>query len=497
MVGGVQLLPTIDAVQHSTRQTADASFSGWGSLHPLNLVQLLAPYLFKTRVVGQNTHELGLYSGAVTLLLAVWAIANRPDTSRLKILRRGAVLLSILGLALAFGEYTPLNSLFSHVPLLNKFRFPCRAIVLVHFGLAALAALGLVSLACIRETGGSIPAKLRARQRIVWLIAALGVVAAICARVLWPEYVATPALAWVGPIVLLAAASLITLARRWPKPVVAALALLSAVELGAFGLSYSVYSQTSAINHYVAAVSIPPGAATDRVALDLATTNRPALHVGNEVLLDGWRRADGYAGLEPARQLDYRSVAALRAAGVGWVKRGADVADTKEFDGKTSGWLKVANPVARARLLTDAVVSRDPGSDIATIPLETTAIVDESLDLEAGPPGEVEIIADRPGRIRMSVDSSGWQLLALSESFHSGWEATADDEPVPVVRVNGDFMGCVVGPGKETVEFRFSPLSLRNGAAMSVFGLSLIAAACIAAVCSGIRENSEGGEKGI
>ncbi|HEY2146286.1 MAG TPA: YfhO family protein, partial [Pirellulales bacterium] len=73
----------------------------------------------------------------------------------------------------------------------------------------------------------------------------------------------------------------------------------------------------------------------------------------------------------------------------------------------------------------------------------------------------------------------------------SGWRATADGEPLPVVRVNGDFMGCVVGPGKKEVEFRFSPASLRFGAAMSVFGLSLIAAACVMAVCSGIRENSE------
>ncbi|HKD36693.1 MAG TPA: YfhO family protein, partial [Pirellulales bacterium] len=80
----------------------------------------------------------------------------------------------------------------------------------------------------------------------------------------------------------------------------------------------------------------------------------------------------------------------------------------------------------------------------------------------------------------------------FSESYHSGWEATADGKPMPVVRVNGDFMGCLVGPETKTVEFRFRPKSLQIGAAMSVFGLGLIAAACIAALCSGIRKNSDG-----
>ena len=43
------------------------------------------------------------------------------------------------------------------------------------------------------------------------------------------------------------------------------------------------------------------------------------LRVGNRILLAGWKRADGYAGLEPAKRLDYRQLAALQTAGVGWI----------------------------------------------------------------------------------------------------------------------------------------------------------------------------------
>ena len=64
-IAAVQLLPTFDLLQHSVRSNTDDSLATQGSLHPFNLLQLVAPYLLTNRVVGQNTHELGLYLGAV------------------------------------------------------------------------------------------------------------------------------------------------------------------------------------------------------------------------------------------------------------------------------------------------------------------------------------------------------------------------------------------------------------------------------------------------
>ncbi len=77
LLGSVQLVPTLDALADSNRQDVDRAFAGTGSLHPLNLIQVVAPYLLATRVVGQNTHELGLYFGAVPLVLAIWLVARR------------------------------------------------------------------------------------------------------------------------------------------------------------------------------------------------------------------------------------------------------------------------------------------------------------------------------------------------------------------------------------------------------------------------------------
>ena len=105
LIGGVQLLPTLDAWLHSARMSAAGSFSSWGSLHPLNLLQLVAPYMFVGRVVGDSTHEFGLYLGAVPLLLAVWVIARRHQLGRLATLAWAAFGFAALVLLLSFGQY--------------------------------------------------------------------------------------------------------------------------------------------------------------------------------------------------------------------------------------------------------------------------------------------------------------------------------------------------------------------------------------------------------
>ena len=39
------------------------------------------------------------------------------------------------------------------------------------------------------------------------------------------------------------------------------------------------------------------------------------------MVMAGWYRADGYAGLEPQRELDYACLPALQVAATAWVKR--------------------------------------------------------------------------------------------------------------------------------------------------------------------------------
>ena len=96
--------------------------------------------------------------------------------------------------------------------------------------------------------------------------------------------------------------------------------MLAAVDQGCYGLTGMVYPQSAAIKEYAATACTPPGNPDERFIASLLRFDQPGLRTGNLATLSGWRRADGYAGLEPARQLDYHRLPALRLAGVRWVK---------------------------------------------------------------------------------------------------------------------------------------------------------------------------------
>ena len=196
LVGGVQLIPSLDALSHSTRQSADAEFASSGSLHPLNLLQAVAPYLFATRVVGQNTHELGLYFGAVPLMLCVWLLANRQTWGDCRRPIVAALWVAGIALLLAFGEHGIGGGWQQYLPLVGKFRFPCRSIVWIYAAVALLAAIGWQRLAQRRPKAAA-----RRTLRCGPVFGAQPAVALI-APWIWPEFVAAWPLIVVGPLVL-------------------------------------------------------------------------------------------------------------------------------------------------------------------------------------------------------------------------------------------------------------------------------------------------------
>jgi hypothetical protein len=65
--------------------------------------------------------------------------------------------------------------------------------------------------------------------------------------------------------------------------------------------------------------------------------------------------------------------------------------------------------------------------------------------------------ADRPGR------------FVLVEQFFPGWIAAIDGHPVGVERWHGAFQSITVPPGEHRITFQFRPMSLRIGAAISLF----------------------------
>jgi hypothetical protein len=487
----VQWLPTLDVLGSSQRDTADAAFSNSGSLHPLNLVQFVAPYLFKTRVVGDNTHEFGLYFGAVPLVLLIWLPSQWRRLGRLRPLVLAAAVFGVFALLLAFGQYAPLYRLQQVLPLIGKFRFPCRYVVLVEISMAIVAAITFALL--LRN-----PAHGRGRLGCA-LLAAIWTASLLAAGAgLWLHGWDRIAASWAvlaGPGLIGLAALLVAAAARGVRIALVGIVVFTAADLTIYGFSYTAYGNMESWEEYRAHAQCPPGEPGPRVLLDLFKFDQPGLRTGNAMLLNGWRRADGYAGFQPERRLDYHKLPALRAAGIGWVQRGAATAGIEGLTPGDESWLRVPDPMPRVRLAASARVSNDPRRDLDLISLETTALLDQPLSgvsdspgtdaervLRSRPAGSLPqaaggaatLLSDRPGRLEIEVKSTARQVLVISESYHSGWHARVNGQMRPLLRVNGDFLGCVVGPEDRDVVLEFRPRSLAAGRILSYLGALLL-----------------------
>jgi hypothetical protein len=127
----------------------------------------------------------------------------------------------------------------------------------------------------------------------------------------------------------------------------------------------------------------------------------------------------------------------------------------------------------RFRLVTSAVRAASPKEAIGNVDVATTAVVETDLSLDPAVPGNLEVLRDRPGAIELATETTSRQLLVIADSFHSGWSASVDATPTPVLRVNGDFMGVRVGPGKQHVLLSFYPWSLKLGTWLSALGVAI------------------------
>jgi hypothetical protein len=155
----------------------------------------------------------------------------------------------------------------------------------------------------------------------------------------------------------------------------------------------------------------------------------------------------------------------------------------------------------RAWLVGEARITSDAARDLPGIDPRRVALVDAPVTIDAGAPGTASVAIDWPGCLSVVTESPGRQVLVTGMAWHPGWRlagphpqltmAVADgqrDSPDPavrslprvatadhaqVVRVNGDFLGVVVGPGKHLVTLEFAPRDFRLGLGLSAAGLAL------------------------
>ena len=215
LIGGIQLAPTYGEVHASGRLGVEMFDPLKLSLHPLNLVQLVAPFLFDGRVYSgetmHHTHEYGLYGGAAVLLMCLLATVGAVRLGDKRRLAAAGAILVALGLVLALGRYGGLYALVAKLPFVGWFRAPARYIVLAHFGLAVGAAVFFEA----ARSAASGPLTRRARIVLI-AVPATAVVAAVLAGLPWsgtaPKWALLAPFADRSTAALLAGPALLTIA---------------------------------------------------------------------------------------------------------------------------------------------------------------------------------------------------------------------------------------------------------------------------------------------
>ena len=489
LVGAVQLLPTLEALSQSA--ASGGGVPEGAALHPINLIQLVAPYLPVDRVFGGDAHELGLYVGAVPLMLALWVLVRRHDLGGMKRLAQATAGLAAAALLLALGSQARLGGLRDSVPWMAWFQFSCRYTVLFQFAVAVLAAIGFVLVE--REAGEKrkfqrhVPIlENRNRAAALWrqyeiLGATVLVSLAVAAAGLILQaghQVASPLRVVVGPLLMAAAALLVITAAQGVRGALVGLILFMAADLGYYGLSCTLDMSGQSDGLLTLAVA-PPGECADgspdaqRVFAPPPDGRRDTA-IGNQMTLAGWPRADGYAALSPSKSLDYFQLAALRVASTRWVHRSPSTSTIEGLTPFDENWLQVPDPLPMARLVTRVVPSDNPAADLAKIDVRREALCEYALALPPGKTGTAMLTRHGSGEMTVKVCCGSPQLLVVAESYHPGWRCTIDGSAKPLYRVNGDFLGCVVEPGNAEVRMEFHPDSLFRGRIVTLVGLGLI-----------------------
>jgi hypothetical protein len=115
----------------------------------------------------------------------------------------------------------------------------------------------------------------------------------------------------------------------------------------------------------------------------------------------------------------------------------------------------VHRPFAPTR---EVVLSADPGA----------------WGTDRGGQGTARVTSYGPNEVTVHSSTTGPAWLVLSDTYYPGWRATIDGQPAPVLRGDVLFRVVPVPGGEHDVHFRFAPMSIEVGAAISLASLACL-----------------------
>lgn len=507
-LSAITLLPALELTRLSVRSGFTYADATQFSVPPLELVGLLVPGFFgrgPANAWGPWARvEVG-YVGVFPLLLAALALllVRHRQTQFL-------ALLTLAGLGLALGGYAVLHGwLYQFVPGFGQLRAPARFILIMDFGLATLAAIGMDVLVSplaaqlhtvirrVVRTGSGIALVLGASASALALgilILGQGQDPALFQRIAN----AANALAFFLLLLALGMALLVLRSREaLDRRAWAALALaLIGLDLFSLGAYTDVGTSDPTLGYQRADVIGFLRQNIDTARLDSRTDveglwrpdtgllyRLPDVYGDNPLVLDtfdtfwentGGRDTSRYALLGVKYVLARRGTP-LPSNFVEAFQGGGGITVWENLRPFPRAWLVPewnTEPVSPQRALE---VMADPAFD----PARTAILQEPAPAPPSGPSANaapVQITGAAPNEIRLSVDAGPGALLMLGEVYAPGWYAEVDGQPAAVLRADYLFRAVPVPKGQHQVMLRYQPFSFQLGALVSALTLAALLA---------------------
>jgi hypothetical protein len=513
-LSAIQILPTLEWLGQLNHTTS----IHWG------ILKFREALSFFSRDITTNPNSSGLlvpesaaYAGTLTLLLAPLALLHRNRREALFF-----VLLIVVSLQIVFGG--PFYWLVDQIPVLNGLK-NWRFMLVVDFGLAVLAGMGLSALTAMSR----LSEEAKTARLFFWI--ATPVACLFAALAFWQlENSRSTAVHWMrAPLfsatLLAVGLCLVVLrARDWlgPKVFATVMAGLIAADLISYAHGYlpsvsasQIYPDAPVMSFLQSQRALPSRV----ISLDGAYGPNAEIIYGLEAV-GGWdlglRRLKMFMQDIAEPSLDDLAFTSLRVTSN--QDRRLDLLNAKflvttsynssfetlkklperfslVYSGGSVEVFENRFALPRAFLVpvggggieilpneeSQLARLRDPGFDpqrhviLNAMPAElVNGLPKESRDS----PAAIKQIDISSNAVNLSVDSDSAGILVLSQVYYPGWQAFVDGKSAPILQTDYALTGIYVKEGPHAIKFLYRPASLKFGLAIT-FGTILIVATVI------------------